>query len=259
MRKNVPTAKEKKQGEYARQALKKINAAGRGETFTSKPSSPTQQIERLRYQAANALYQLREIAKKDMSALEVLATVLQNHTGLLKQDALENLAHYRKLTRICSMWPAFVSVNKDIQSAQISFADAIQLGADAPLNYRSKGKRGWSMRTPENFAAMELINLIQRRGDKLPPLTRAAAAQWWRHARTPRVLHRGQKPCSLFEAYYGERFEKHPLFARKYQTKIWTPDDPDDPKKRLKYRATWERKQILDKMAQAFHSIARKD
>lgn len=204
---------------------------------TRQKKNPPSEVEQLRFQAANALCKLRELAKKDLATLEVLATELRFHVTGLKSDALENPEHYRKLARQCATWPASVSVDKEIQNEQLLFARAVlQLGADATLNYSG---RQWSRGTPEIVAALRLIDWIHRRGDNLPPLKRSTAAQWWKHARP------------LFEEIYGTRFEQHPLFAEKYRKRI-TSDASLRP-------ATWQRKQILSKMAQAFRSVARKD
>jgi hypothetical protein len=194
-------------------------------------------IEALRFQAANALCLLRDLAKTDIVALEVLATELRHHVKRLNYEALESPEHYHKLIRRCASWPGAVSVDKDVQNWHLSFARVMELGADAPLNY-TNSKRRWSRSTVEIVATLHLIDWIERRGDKLPPLTRLTAGQWWKHARP------------LFTQLYGEQFEEHPLFKKKYGSK-----DIEDDSLKIK---TARRKQILSKMQQAFHSIARK-
>jgi hypothetical protein len=196
------------------------------------------EIERLRFQVANALCQLRGLAKKDPVALETLATELLHHVRGLNHDALEAPEHYRKLIRRCSTWPAAVSVDKEIQNWQLRFARVMELGADSPLNYTG---RQWSRNTAEIIAALRLVDWIQRRGDKLPPLNRLTAGPWWKHARP------------LFEKLYGEHFEEHPLF-RKHSQRNKRKDHQDTSLR----RKTWLRKQILSKMQQAFRSVARK-
>jgi hypothetical protein len=194
-------------------------------------------IEALRFQAANALCQLRALAKTDIVALEVLATELRHHVKGLNHEALEAPEHYRKLIRYCAAWPAAVSVDKEIQNWQLWFARVMELGADAPLNYTNTRRR-WSRNTVEIVATLRLIDWIERRGDKLPPLNRLTAGQWWKHARP------------LFIQLYGEQFEEHPLFKKKYGNKVIGDAS-------LKIN-TAQRKQILSKMHQAFRSIARK-
>jgi hypothetical protein len=201
-----------------------------------KPNKRTtaSRIEELRFQAANALIQLRELAKTDLGALEVLASELRHHVRGLNHDALENPDHYGKIIRRCAAWPAAVSVDREIQNWQSRFSEKMELGADAPLNYTGKQ---WSRSTPEISAALRLIDWIERRGDELPPLNRDTAGQWWKHARP------------MFTQIYGERFENHQLFAKYKRDKNLHPSLKPE---------TWERKNILSKMAQAFHTIARK-
>lgn len=197
-------------------------------------------IEALRLQAAEALIKLRALAKTDIAALEVLATELRHQVKGLNHEALEAPEHYRKLMRRCAAWPAAVSVDKEIQNWQLWFARAMELGADAPLNYTNT-KRRWSRNTAEVVATLALIDWIERRGDKMPPLNRKTALQWWKHARP------------LFEQLYGQQFEDHPLF-KKYAEKNKRKDHQDTSLR----RKTWLRKQILSKMQQAFRSVARK-
>jgi hypothetical protein len=128
-------------------------------------------------------------------------------------------------------------VDKEIQNWQLWFARVMELGADAPLNYTNTRRR-WSRNTVEIVATLRLIDWIERRGDKLPPLNRLTAGQWWKHARP------------LFVQLYGEQFEEHPLFKKKYGKKVIS-----DASLKIK---TAQRKQILSKMHQAFRSIARK-
>lgn len=202
--------------------------------------NPPSEIERLRFQAANALSQLRELAKTDMSALEVLAAMLLDYTRGLKGDALENPEHYRKLTKKCATWPASVSVDKEIQNDQMEFAREMQLGEDAPLNYKG---RQWSRKTPEIKAALRLIGCLQSQRSKLPPLSRETAPEWWKASQ------------DLFYSIYGNNFERHRLFAARYQQTDARIKQAN--KKGLDFE-TWQRQQILTKMAQAFHTIARK-
>lgn len=225
MRKNERNriADEKRRAENNTRELKKF--------LKAKPDP----IEKLRRQAAYALCELRRLAKTDLRALEVLATELLLHVNELNSEALDAPVHYRKLTRRCATWPAAVSVDKEIQHWQKIVAAKLELGTDAPLNYSGKQ---WTRRTPEIRAALRLIDSIRRRGDKLPPLNRSTAGQWWIHAR------------ALFSRIYGERFENHPLFA-KYKTAGHPAREDLRPE-------TWERKNILSKMAQAFHTIARR-
>jgi hypothetical protein len=204
-----------------------------------KTKSSTAKIERLRFQFANGLCELRELAKTDPCALEVLATELFNQIRWLNKEALKGPDHYRRLIRRCASWPAVVSADKEIQGAQLWFAVTMGLGKDFPLNLSGRQS---SREIPEIVAARELIDWIQRRGDKLPPLNRDTAPRWWKCARP------------LFEQLYGKRFEQHPLFAGKYAAKNLRPDHKDTSLN----RATWARKQILSKMPQAFHSLARK-
>lgn len=211
------------------------------EKYLARKKNPRSEIEQLRFQAANALMKLRGFAKTDLTALEVLASELQFHVRGMNCDALEKPEHYRRLARKCPTWPAAVSVDKEIQKEQVWFARAMQLGADGPLNYTGKQ---WSRSTPEIVATLRLISWINGRQDNLPPLTRTTAARWWKHARP------------LFEEIYGKRFETYPLFATHYQQTPTRRRQAMD--KGLKFE-TWQRQQILTKMAQAFRNIARKN
>jgi hypothetical protein len=204
-------------------------------SLVKRAKNPPSQINQLRLQAANALCKLRELAKSDLKALEVLATELRFHVAGLKADALQNPNHYGKLISKCATWPAFVSAEKEIQKAQHDFAVRFGLGADAPLNYR--GKKQWSRNTPEVRAALMLIEVAKNHRMKLPPLNRENSRRFWRQI----------KP--MFISIYGKNFETHPAFAKGYNTKVGGDG--------LK-RSTWVRKVITSNMAQAFRSIARK-
>jgi hypothetical protein len=121
------------------------------------PPDPPFEIERLRFQAANAILRLWELAKTDKAALEVLATELQFHVRAMNADILANPEYDCQFTRKCATWPASVSVDREIQNRQIWLASAMQPGADAPLNYSG---RQWSRRTPEIRAALYLIDCL---------------------------------------------------------------------------------------------------
>ena len=59
----------------------------------------------------------------------------------------------------------------------------------------------------------------------------------------------------LFYSIYGNNFERHRLFAARYQQTDARIKQAN--KKGLDFE-TWQRQQILTEMAQAFHTIARK-
>jgi len=167
----------------------------------------------------------------------VTVNELTLHINLLKHEPLTSTEHYRKFIRRCQAWPAFVTVDKDYEAKQIRFVRKMELGADSPLNYTG---RQWSRGTPEIRAALKLIGCLELRREKLPPLTRATAPRWWKKSR------------KLFEQIYGKDFENHVNFSPyKEGHKEW--DDGD------LMRKTYTRKRILDKMRQAFVSIARKN
>jgi hypothetical protein len=71
------------------------------------------EIEMLRRQASNALIKLRDMAKTDAVALEVLATELMTHIRRLNQSAKEkgSIAHFRTLTRRCASWPGIITAD----------------------------------------------------------------------------------------------------------------------------------------------------
>jgi hypothetical protein len=203
-----------------------------------KPS----EIEKARMQAAQGLIKLRELAWKDLKALEVLATELRLHVAGLKSDALENQEHYRTLMRRCSIWPAFVSVDKEVQEAQLDFAKTMKLGDGSPYNFKG---RKWSWKTPENKVAIRLVEYIQATGGhKLPPFSKSTVLCWWRHIRKERLL----------EHLGGKKFENNRMF-KTYDTTAYR----DSAKNQGLSFETWKRKQILSRLLQSLHSIARVD
>lgn len=204
----------------------------------SLAKNPPDEIERLRFQAANALLQLRELAKTDAAALEVLATELQFHVRAMNKDAQAKPEHYRQLTRKCATWPGSISADKEIQRTQELLVKQLQLGTDTPLNYSG---RQWSRRTPEIRAALYLIDCLQRQRVKLPPLSRATALEWWKASQ------------DLFYSIHGKDFEQHQNFSSYWKLKFENQGDASNSQK------TWIRKTIKDKMRQAFVSIARKN
>ncbi len=204
-----------------------------------KKRRPVSEIEIVRRQASGALRRLRQLALTDAAALNCLVDELALHLNLLKHEPLTSTKHYRKLIRRCSTWPAFVSVDKEHQAKQIRFARNMELGADSSLNYTG---RQWSRRTPEVRVALQLTGFLElsRRKLKLPPLTRATAPLWWNKSR------------KLFEKIYGKDFENRATFSHyKEGHKEWEESGLT--------QKTWIRKRILDKMRQAFVSIARKN
>ena len=226
--------------QMAKQTAKRVREALK--RFKENPPKPPSEIEQLRFQAANALLKLRQLAKTDLKALEVLASELRNRVEGLNADATAASEHYRKITRKCATWPAVVSVDKEIQKDQVEFALFMELGADGFLNY---SRRQWTRETPEIRASLRLIKWLywNREQLKLPEFKRKTSLRWWNAGRP------------MFEQIYGKQFEKHPLFAEKYK---WS----ENRKKQadnlgLKF-PTWQRKQILSKMEQAFHTLAPK-
>jgi hypothetical protein len=106
---------------------------------TAAPWPPA--IEALRHQACNALCELRELAKTDLAALEVLATELAFQIRGLNADCLENLDHARKLTRRCPQWPSVVAADADIEAGTRALKWELQLGEES-LSYN--GRKQWS-------------------------------------------------------------------------------------------------------------------
>lgn len=192
------------------------------------------QINRLRCQAAAALIGLERLAEKDLNALGTLATELLFHVRRMNQNALGNLDFVRTLTRHCATWPATVSADKDIQKQQTALAEQLQLGMEANENYAG---RQWSRRTPEVRAALRVLQWLAGNKIVLPRFTRATSPAWWKAGR------------KIFVQIYGTDFEKHELFKS-----YWTLDFGASLSQK-----TFVRKRILDKMAQAFHSIAHKN
>jgi hypothetical protein len=192
-----------------------------------------QNIAKLSFQARNAIMDLRELAKTDLSALDALATELKNYILALNRDAIENPEYYRKLTRKCSHWPGFASVDNDIQDEQLWFSKVMELGADSPLNYSSK--KQWSRRTSENRIIIELINSYIHQNGKPP--------ESWKQA------------FPLFELYYGKQFEKHQKFSKLFPE---IPANVEKANKKAQLFATWRRDQIRKKMEQAFRTLTSK-
>lgn len=225
MRKDIP----KNDGEQNAKAMVKH--------MKSLAKNPPSKIEQLRFQAANALSELRYRAKTDTEALEVLATELQFHVRGMNQDALSNLKHYQKLTRKCATWPGCITADKDIQQKQEWLVKMLELGTDTPLNYSG---RQWSRRTAEIRAALYLIDCLQRQHGNLPPLSRATALEWWKASQ------------DLFYSIHGKDFERHPNFSSYWKLPFEKQGEASNSQR------TWIRKTIKDKMRQAFVSIARK-
>jgi hypothetical protein len=198
-------------------------------------------IERLRSQAANALCQLRELAKTDLNALDELSTELLFHVRGMNCDALQNLEFSRRLTRRCPTWPGVASADKWIKASNNQLVKEFQLGAEAMENYSG---RQWSRRTPEIRAALTIRSCLINHKVKLPRLTRKpdTAIKWWRAGR------------KFFEQIYGKDFEHHPNF-KSYWRRIPAATGREDSRSS---QASWIRKEILSKMPQAFRSLAPK-
>jgi hypothetical protein len=113
----------------------------------------------------------------------------------------------------------------------------LELGTNTPLNYSG---RQWSRQTPEIRSALYLIDCLQHQNKSLPPLTRETALDWWKASK------------KLFISVHGNDFENHPNFQSYWKLNFGNQGNDTLTQK------TWIRKRILDKMPQAFRSIARK-
>jgi hypothetical protein len=205
-------------------------------------------LEELHHIAGGALEALQKLATKgnDIAAKVLIMTLNEAINQLYEQQGKQREI-FSEIAGNLQCWPGFVTVEKDWKALNENTARNLRLGNDAPLNY---GGKSWTRDgNPENVAALELINRLTKRNHAsnrlrkpmLPPLNKDTAGEWWKVGRP------------LIEKIYGEKFEQHPLFAAKYASKAKTKSDASLSK------ATWQRKQILSKIAQAFRTLARKN
>jgi hypothetical protein len=195
------------------------------------------EIERLRFQAMNALLRLRNLAKTDRKALGSIADILLHCVPVLNADLMKNKDYAREVTRKYPTWPGLLSADKVIQEGQAFLAKELQLGTNATEHY-SDNKRAWSRKTPENRVALKMLDYGRRNVPGLPRLTKATAGEVF-------------KACRPFlEKICGRNFEEHPAFRSKYRNSQATASLA---------RVTAIRQRILTKLAQSFGSIAPKN
>lgn len=203
-----------------------------------KPT-PCGEVETLRLQAFAALLGLQRLAKTSDAAANTLASLLFNAVQTLNFETSVAGSPLANLARRSKQWPALVSADRELQATQKEFADAVGLGAEYPRNFTGRqAKRS----TPEVRAALKMLEVLRNQNAKLPPFNRKSAPRWWKAARP------------LFQKVFGEHFEQAGMF-----------DAYDTPTNRTRAENaglnfhTWKRAAILNKMPQAFVSIAPKN
>ena len=216
-------------------------AASNGRIFAAalkRKPTPRTEVETLRLQAFTALRGLRELARTDSAAANTLASLLFNAVRELAAETLVAGSPLRCVARRSKLWPALVSVDREIQASQTAFAADVGLGAEYPRNFKGRQAK---RTTPETRAALKLFGVLRNHKTKLPPFNRKSAPAWWKAARP------------LFPKVFGERFEQHVLFSS-YDT---ATNRTRAENAGLNFH-TWKRAAILNKMPQAFVSIAPK-
>jgi hypothetical protein len=201
-------------------------------------------LEELHAIASNALETLQKLSiEGNEIAANLLIKSLQEAINQLYEAQPKKRDTFIKLARNLQCWPGFITVEKDWEKHNKKVSENLQLGADVPLNY--KGKQWSREQNPEVEAALILVNRLIHRNravkpsKKLPPFSRETVKEWWKAGR------------EIFELNFGNDFENHPLFAKRYTEKNSGQSDS------LKFK-TWKRKIILSKMEQAFRSISKK-
>jgi hypothetical protein len=201
-------------------------------------------VDVIGYAAKGSLFQLQKLAANgDELAANMLIKTLLESINQLYENQPKQRDMFTKLARNYQCWPGFITVENDWKKLNEKTVNDLQLGADVPLNY--KGKQWSRYDHPEVEAALILVNMLTRRNrkadqnNKLPALNKQTAKEWWKAGR------------KIFELSFGNDFENHPLFAKRYTEKNAGQSESLDFK-------TWKRKVILSKMEQAFHSIAQK-
>lgn len=216
-------------------------------------------LEELHGIAHNALESLQRLAVDgNKIAANVFLQALVESIHQLYGNLDKQRDIFTDIARQNPHWPGFITVENDWKKLNEKVATNLRLGEDAPLNY--KGKQFSRNGNPEIEAALILLGALRSQQRtrarmlaenpkcktlpaKLPQFNRQTVPEWWKAGR------------KIFERQFGSDFENHPLFARKYAATKTTKQQAVDASLNFK---TWQRKIILSKMEQAFHSIARK-